>query len=787
MTIPDNVSCKPQFTIEQAEEIAGQNFAAFGTAKELDGERDQNFLIESAGENVVLKISGPQVDQALLEFENQALRLAEAIIEFDSPLLLTSIENQVIVPVAGGGNSESDVSLVRCISFVSGIPLAKFKPHSVELLASLGRNLALLTGALSALDRNSAAKRDLHWDLAKAPDIVRASIPLFEDGSKQSQLQKLLRNYDEVASRVESLPKGVIHNDANDYNWLIDVPSGSDSATVGLIDFGDAVYSTKLNDLAICCAYLMLGKQNPIDALCAAAKGYHEIRPFDDVETSVLFPLACMRLAQSVCIANQQKMLRPDDEYLTVTEKPAWAAIARLVELNPADIAQQIRESCNKTAVTAAGYLFDRQEILRLRKRHISPSLSLSYKNPLQIVMGKGQYLYDQNGATYLDCVNNVCHVGHSHPVVVKAIADQAAALNTNTRYLHSNLVQLGQRLAQTMPAPLEVCYFVNSGSEANDLALRLAQTKSSSRDVVVLDHAYHGHTSALIDVSPYKFQRTGGRGKPDHVHVIPMPDGFRGEFRYEDSEYGKKYAAQAVEQIDEFVKSGRKISAFIAESLLSCGGQIVLPDDYLKMIYETIRRHGGVCIADEVQVGFGRVGESFWGFGLQNVVPDIVTMGKPFGNGHPLAAVVTTREIADAFDNGMEYFNTFGGNPVSCAAGLAVLDVIDKEGLQEHAATIGDSLLGQLKELQAKYPARLGDVRGKGLFLGLEFTQPDTRLPDAGFAALVKQAMLQHKILLSTDGPDDNVIKFKPPMVFDQANADRLVDNLEQTLSSLE
>lgn len=783
LTIPDNVSSKPRFTTEQAAEIAGQNFAVFGTAKELDGEGDQNFLIESPGENVVLKISGPHISQELLEFENQALRLAQAITDFDSPVLLKSIENQVIIPVANGHAEDGPTYLVRCISFVPGTPLAKFSPHSVELLAALGRSLALLTMSLSKLNGNPTAKRDLHWDLARSPAIVRESIPMIDDAKRSSLLHKLLANYDAVAERVDSLPKGVIHNDANDYNWLIDVPDGTDTAVIGLIDFGDAVFSTKLNDLAICAAYLMLDKQNVVDALCAVARGYHEIKPLDDVETSVLFPLSCMRLAQSVCIANQQKRMQPENEYLTVTEQPAWLAIERLAQLDPTDVAQQIRQSCNKTAVTASGYSFDRTEILRLRERHISPSLSLAYESALRIVQGKGQYLYDASGVTYLDCVNNVCHVGHSNPVVVKAIADQAAALNTNTRYLHPNLVQLGQRLAQTMPPPLEVCFFVNSGSEANDLALRLARTKTGRNDIVVVDHAYHGHTAALIDISPYKFNRIGGAGKPDHVHVLPMPDGFRGEFHYEDVEHGKKYAAQAVKQIDAVVETGGQIAAFIAESMLSCGGQIELPAGYLAAVYEAVRRQGGVCIADEVQVGFGRVGDCFWGFELQQVVPDIVTVGKPFGNGHPLAAVVTTREIADTFNNGMEYFNTFGGNPVSCAAGLAVLDVIVKEDLQSHAKQIGDRMTGQLKDLQARHSSILGDVRGKGLFMGLEFVQPGTRLPNVKIATKVKQQMLERKILLSTDGPNENVIKFKPPMIFDQANADRVVENLEVVL----
>ena len=782
-SIPDRLSSKPSLTIAQAEEISGQCYGLFGTATELTGETDQNFLIETPAQKFVLKISSPHVGRELLEFENQALRLAEAIIDFDSPCLIKSIDNQVIVTVSGIDENNSKF-LIRCISFVPGVPLAKFQPHSADLLAELGRSLALLNDALSRLDQNVAAKRELHWDLANAPAIVRDQVERLS-ADQQSMLKKLLANFESVEERVQSMPQGVIHNDANDYNWLIHVAEGADVATVGIIDFGDAVYSTKLNDLAICCAYLMLDKQNSIEALCAVARGYHEIQPLNDTEFSVLFPLACMRLAQSVCIAAQQKQMRPDDAYITISEKPAWQAIERLCKLDPVDVCESIRVSCS--GASSGGYSTERDAILGLREKHISPSLSLSYETPLQIVSGKGQYLFDENGTTYLDCVNNVCHVGHGHPAVVAAIADQARVLNTNTRYLHPNIVKLAERLTQTLPAPLEVCFFVNSGSEANDLALRLAAAKTGNRDVFAIDHGYHGHTKSLIDISPYKFNRAGGEGKPDHVHVLPMPDGFRGEFRHEDSDFAKKYAAQAVDAIEKFVGSGGNVSAFFAEAILSCGGQMPLPAGYLEATYRAIRAGGGVCVADEVQTGFGRVGQHYWAFQLQGVVPDIVTVGKPFGNGHPLAAVVTTREIADTFNNGMEYFNTFGGNPVSCAAGLAVMKVIEKEELQKRALDLGGRLIEMLKEVQSRYPDRLGDVRGHGLFVGVELVADmQSRKPDPELAAKVKQEMVRQKILLSTDGPDENVIKIKPPLVFDEANVDRLVANLDKVLSGL-
>jgi len=423
-----------------------------------------------------------------------------------------------------------------------------------------------------------------------------------------------------------------------------------------------------------------------------------------------------------------------------------------------------------------------RKTILAERKQLIGPSLSLSYREPLLIVKGRGQYLFDAQGRRYLDCVNNVCHVGHCHPRVVEAAARQMAELNTNTRYLHPNIVEYARRLTATLPDPLEVCFFVNSGSEANDLALRLARTHTGSRDMIVLEHAYHGHTGDLIEISPYKFDGKGGAGAPPHTHKVPIPDRYRGKYRDGDGDLGALYADEVAKAAEGTGAQG--LAGFIAESIVSCGGQVVLPDGYLAASFDGVRSAGGVCIADEVQVGFGRVGSCFWGFQLQGVVPDVVTAGKPIGNGHPLAAVITTREIAASFCNGMEYFNTFGGNPVSCAVGLEVLRVIEEEGLQQHAADVGDSFLKGLRELMTRH-AVIGDVRGCGLFIGIELVSDrDSREPAGVEAAELVEAMKERGILLSTDGPYHNVIKIKPPLVFSREDGDRVVEALDQVFT---
>jgi len=412
------------------------------------------------------------------------------------------------------------------------------------------------------------------------------------------------------------------------------------------------------------------------------------------------------------------------------------------------------------------------------RKELIGGNLSVSYRTPLHIVRGYRQYLYDDMGRRFLDAVNNVPHVGHSHPRVNAAAIRQMHLLNTNTRYLHQTLVDYAERLTATMPDPLNVCYFVNSGSEANDLALRLAYAHTCRQNIIVLEGAYHGHLSSLIAISPYKFDGPGGSGEPSYVFQAPVPDVYRGHFR--KSNATELYVQQLKEKIESATDG---IAAFICESLLGCGGQIELPDGYLSQVYKHVREAGGVCIADEVQVGFGRVGSDFWGFQIQEVVPDIVVLGKPMGNGHPLAGVVTTPEIAQSFDNGMEFFSTFGGNPVSCMVGLAVLDVIESEGLQENAQMTGTTLKQSLQNLKHKYPI-IGDVRGRGLFLGLELVKCSETLEPADKAAdYIVNRMRDLGVLVSTDGPLHNVIKIKPPMVFDQGDASELVEILDLVL----
>jgi 4-aminobutyrate aminotransferase-like enzyme/Ser/Thr protein kinase RdoA (MazF antagonist) len=1024
------VDSAPRFSAAEAEEVALRNFGFAAAASPLPSERDQNFLLTAAsGERRVLKIANPAEDPAILEMQNAAmLHLAAGGGPGSGPRVYADLKGRLI----GEAKSRDGIRhAVRMVSYIDGSPLGSTNPHPPELLGDLGRFLGRITNRLASFD-HPAAHREFYWDLCGGSRIVREYRASIDDPGRRGLLDGLLDRVEAILDpRLDLLPRSVVHNDANDFNVIVSPPSREadtfGARTIGgLIDFGDMVHSITLAEPAVACAYVMLGKDDPLAAAAAVVAGYRAEHPLDERDFESLFALIVLRLLMSVAICARQSSLRPDNEYLKISNAPAWALLEKLGTISPRFAELVFRTACGfpahpdsprfavwakrrqadgafapvmgfplkdtpktvfdlsigtllvgnpETVENTAGFariLFDemtgrgveigigrydeariiytaesfrpagrpfaegrtvhlgidvfaaagspvyapydgivkfaqdnagRQDygptvilehaaegagadgaaiafytlfghlsrnslagltpgsavkkgeriawigpfpengdwpphlhfqimldllgengnypgvckssersvwlslcpdanlilgmneadvadpalppetILIRRKEHLGPSLSISYRKPLKIVRGFKQHLYDHTGRLFLDAVNNVPHVGHGHLRVVEAVARQAAVLNTNTRYLHDVLARYIERLTAKLPEPLKVCYLVNSGSEANDLALRLARNYTGRRDMIVLPGAYHGHLTSLIEISPYKFDGKGGPGRPAHTQVAEMPDLYRGIYRYGDPEAGRKYAESVGTTIERMRGEGRLPAGFIAESLLSCGGQIVLPEGYLREVYRRVRADGGVCIADEVQVGFGRVGTHFWGFETQGVVPDIVTMGKPIGNGFPLAAVVTTRKIADAFATGMEYFNTYGGNPVSCAAGMAVLDVLAEENLQENALRVGAELKAGLEGLRADHPI-VGDARGLGLFLGIELVSDRTeRLPAADQAAYVANRMREEGLLLSTDGPEHNVLKIKPPMCFTREDAGRLVATLDRIL----
>lgn len=414
--------------------------------------------------------------------------------------------------------------------------------------------------------------------------------------------------------------------------------------------------------------------------------------------------------------------------------------------------------------------------MIRRRRSLLGSAYRLFYENPVHLVRGEGVWLYDADGQRYLDMYNNVPHVGHCHPHVVEAIAKQSATLNTHTRYLHENVIELAERLIGHCPEGLDNVMFSCTGSEANELALRIARTVTGGTGIVVTDFAYHGNTQAIYEIST---EDCGPSERPDYVVTVPSPDTYRD--RLSEGDYAN-YVSQA---LDTLRSRGIKPAAFIIDTIISSGGVITPPAGYLRNAAEIIRAAGGLFIADEVQPGFGRTGDHFWGYEADDLVPDIVTLGKPMGNGHPLAATIARSDLIDSFSAHSQYFNTFGGNPVSAAAGLAVLDVIEQEGLQDNALTTGGYLSAGLAELAAKHDC-IGDIRGNGFFKAIELvTDREAKTPSAARAAKVVNGLRDRGVLVGAIGVHENILKLRPPMVFTRENADFFLGRLDEVLEA--
>jgi len=988
-----------KISIEQAQEILFELFNIKGVASELPGEVDFNFRIKVENEEgYILKISRPDEDDNYLDFQQNLLQYVEKNGQhLIAPKVIKDKKGNSISEITDSSDNKRNV---RLLSWVSGRVWSSVNPQLEQLRFSLGEECGKLTQALQGFTHQEAS-REFVWDIAQSL-WTKEHINLFSIEDKET-IVRFQGVFESKFEEYSELRKSVVHNDANDNNVI--VSSGLINPKVkAAIDYGDAIHTQIINDVAIAAAYAIMNHNDVLEAALPIVSGYHSTFQLQEVELAHLYSAIAMRLVISVTKSAINKIEEPDNEYLLISEKPAWEVLRKWQGISPDFAEYSFRKACgftphpsedkfnswasknsfelrelfpsvqkndpynldlsvsskllafnsdfddgdffqfkidqlqkkHSTKLIAGGYLEPRSvytssnydkignsgresrsihlgvdfwlpvqtpvhalldgeivtavndaddkayggliilkhqaedivfftlyghlsvasvsdkklgdtlkkgdcigylgsahengkwvphlhfqvllsmlgfkddfpgvayysqmniwksicpdpnllfksealicsqtisnnDLIDYRKQHLGKSLSLQYKVPIKMVRGAGQYLIDQYGRKYLDTVNNVAHVGHEHPAVVKAGQEQMGLINTNSRYLHENINTLAKELIETLPPELNVLHFVNSGSEANELAIRMVKVNTGERDIIASEVGYHGNANMCIDISSYKFDGKGGKGAPEHTHIFPLPDSFRGKYRGENA--GEQYAVEVQKQIDIVQSKGRGVGAFIIEPIISCGGQIELPKGFLAKSYKVVRAAGGLCISDEVQTGCGRMGKTFWGFQLHDVVPDIVTIGKPLGNGHPIAAVACTQEVADKFANGMEYFNTFGGNPVSCAIGTEVLRTVKREQLQENALEVGEFLKTELKELAKEFPI-IGDIRGQGLFLGIE-------LVDANLEPLTEQTdylanrMKDHGILMSTDGPDHNVLKIKPPIVFTQNNAEELL-----------
>jgi len=996
-----------KITPSEAEKILLELYGIKGNASSLPGYVDFNFRIKIENEEgYILKITRPEENKKYLEFQQHVLQFIEINDEsLIAPKVIKDKNDDSISEITDGFGKKR---YVRLLTWVSGRVWSSVNPQLEDFRFSLGKQCGILTKALLGFD-HPEAHYNFEWDIAQSL-WTKEQLHLFTTDKKEI-LSYHQDNFEATQAAYLSLRKSVVHNDPNDNNIIVSSDVLNPKA-IAAIDYGDAIYTQIINDVAILCAYGAMGHNNPLDASLALVKGYHSTFPLEEEELEHLFHAIAMRLVIIVTRAAMSKIEEPDNEYLWISEKPAWEVLKKWHKISPEFAHYCFRKACGFTAhpneklfnnwvsknhfqisvlfpsiklndahhidlsvsstwighledfnnlelfqfkidqlqkeiptkIIAGGYLeprsiynskaYDRmgnhgkesrnihlgidywlpattpvhtlldgeviiavndagdkeygglvilkhqikaipfytlyghlsvksatknkvgdvikkgakigelgnypengnwsphlhfqvmlslldyqvdypgvayhseievwksicpdpnllfnseplqkkeetslKDLINYRKTHLGKSLSLHYKIPIEMVRGAGQYLIDSLGRKYLDTVNNVAHVGHENYHIVKAGQEQMALINTNTRYLHKNINALAKELIETLPPELNVLHFVNSGSEANELALRMVKAVTGEKDIIASEVGYHGNTNMCVDISSYKFDGKGGKGAPEHTHIFPLPDTFRGKYR--GNHTAEEYANEVREQIKNIHSKGRNVGGFIVEPIISCGGQIELPKGFLKKAYQIVREARGICISDEVQTGCGRMGKTFWGFQLHDVVPDIVTIGKPLGNGHPLAAVACTQEVAEKFADGTEYFNTFGGNPVSCAIGTEVIRTIKSKNLQENALVVGAFLKAELKTLSKDFPI-IGDVRGQGLFLGIELV--DLQLnPLAAQTNYLASRMKDFGILMSIDGPDQNVLKIKPPIIFTKENAEELLFTLKSVLS---
>jgi ethanolamine-phosphate phospho-lyase len=734
--------------------------------KNLDG--DINYsnikyaLQDAAGKKYILKIFPDSDELVLAKEESRLLNEIGSRLSFSVPQTICNPkDNQLFFQHPKGA--------AKLLDYIDGDFIAQV-PHTPELLFSLGEKIAELHTALQKTGSTVFASRKLFWDLQHAP-MSYHKVKLVTEPERATLLTYFFDRFQQfVLPQLHALPHSIIHGDLNDYNILV-----KDGKIEGFLDFGDATFTATVNDLAIAITYMMLDKENPFEEILPLIKGYSKLRQLSVTEVGTLPDLITTRLCISLCNSAEKKYLGQDNAYVLVSEKPAWSLLEKWITISPVKI--------KNLFLAAAGFATDsaaakKEQLIEIRQGTTGTSLRLSYASPVHMVSAAFQYMYDGEGNTYLDAYNNIAHVGHCHPQIAAAISRQIRLLNTNTRYLYEPFTTYTTALLQHFPSKLNKVFFVNSGSEAADLAIRMARTHTQKNTIAVVENGYHGNTSLGIDISAYKFDGKGGRGKSAAILKLPLPGLYKGKFNT-----AEEFAADALSMLQHSIETNNHPAAFITEIISGCGGQVPLAPGYLKVLKEYLDEHNILTITDEVQTGFGRLGKWFWGFEMHSIIPDIVILGKPMGNGHPLAAVVTTAAVADSFTNGMEFFSSFGGNPVSCVAGMEVLKIIADEKLQTNAQQVGDYFKTQLKQLQLQHSC-VGDVRGGGLFLGIEFTDKEGR-PDAATASFIKNGLKDNFILSGTDGPFDNVIKIKPPLCFSRYNADRFVDTMAGLLKN--
>jgi 4-aminobutyrate aminotransferase-like enzyme/Ser/Thr protein kinase RdoA (MazF antagonist) len=953
----------PLVSEAQAEEILRVHYGMRAQTKSLGSNQDKNFVVIGASGDIagVLKIANPAFTATELEAQDLA---AELIAEAEPSLRVAVPQpnraGQKCTAITGLVDGTAFVRLLRYLPGGTLVGSGYLSPTAVAGLGEVAGRVSL------ALERFShpGLDRVLQWDLRYGADVVAALISHVADPSDRGRIEAATADaWSRIAPLADELPRQAVHLDLTDANIVVSRSAGGVAQPDGVIDFGDLTNSWAVSELAITASSVLGHPGTEPTSILPAVRAFHAIRPLTTAEAEALWPMLVLRTAVLIVSGAQQKLLDPDNPYLTDqsggerrmferatsipidvmtevikadlglgTRQAAVAVSTPLVDVGPvvtldlsttsdfydgafepdgalrpgiedelarvavqdgarlvattygeARLSRTRRLSHESPDVVATGISLwaasttrlvapwdgqivgdgltlrgadyeltltgvsavasgsvaagqpladapaeqwvevgvrpvgapaaplltrsepapgwlaltrdprpllglpavevpDAGDLLSRRDASFAPVQEFYYRKPPQIERGRRHYLMSTAGRTYLDMVNNVTVLGHAHPRIADTAARQLRKLNTNSRFNYAAVVEFSERLAAMLPDPLDTVFLVNSGSEASDLAIRLATAATGRRDVVAVREAYHGWTFGTDAVSTSTADNPNALAtRPDWVHTVESPNSFRGKYRGADA---VRYAGEAVQQIEQLVADGRAPAAFICESVYGNAGGMALPDGYLQRVYAAVRAAGGLAISDEVQVGYGRLGEWFWGFMQQDAVPDIISIAKSTGNGYPLGAVITSRAVADGFRSQGYFFSSTGGSPLSCAIGMTVLDVLRDEGLQENAARVGAHLKARLQALQDKHPI-IGTVHGIGLYLGVEMIRdPETLEPAAEETSAICDRMLELGVIIQPTGDHMNILKTKPPLCIDVESADFYVDTLDRVLT---
>ncbi len=719
----------PGFTAEEAARIAAELFGLNGTASALGSERDQAFLLEDGGAGGVLKISNGGEDASALDLEEAAIAHVAAV-DPDLP-----VARQLAPRAAFDGHE------VRLFERRHGHTAGpELDDDAVREVAETHARLCLALRSFF----HPAAGRELLWNLRSA-SLLRPLLDEIAEPERQALAARALDRYDErVLPQWASLRAQVVHGDYNLDNLLLD----DDGAVAGILDFGDCCHTALAADVAVAVASFLRGRP-PEDAFRVARialDGFSSRLPLEPLELELLGDLVSARLVAIVAISAWRSRRFPENaEYIEAWDDDSWQLLALLDDLGPERVAHELGARAPAAPTP---------ELSRRRNEALGALLTpLTYTRPVHAVRAEGVWIHEADGSRLLDAYNNVPVVGHCHPRVTEAIVRQTRLSAVNARYLAQPLVDLAERLLATFPpeAGLDTVLLVNSGSEANDVAWRLAAETTGNAGALVTEHAYHGVTTATTALSPEEWQR---QSRPSYVVRIPPPGS----------------GADLVRALDAL--DVNLAATFLDGSLMSDG--IYTPASAeLQLLVERTHAAGGLYVADEVQAGHGRLGPGLWSFARHGIAPDLVTLGKPMGNGYPVAAVVTRRELAGRFPYAGRTFSTFGGSPVAASAAIAVLDVLEDERLPERAAAVGERLRASLENLGK---ADIVEVRGTGLLAGVQLASQE-------LAARVVDELREHGILVGLTGPNSDVLKIRPPLVFADEHAELLVTALDRIL----